>query len=291
MHRSLLLVLFALALPATAAASFPGPDGRIIFEGDPDHGAASLFSITGAGSSLLPFGTSTTKQTNPAVSPDGRWVAFAASRDIYVAPSDGKGPAVQVTREGANDSDPAFSPDGRRIVFSRASVGDGDLFVVGVDGRGLRNLSNDATRIDDGPDWAPDGKRIAYTADPCFTDGPGAPQGGPCVFVMNADGTGKVNLTPEEKRSECDPDNQNPGFSHAHHSGDPSWSPDGTKIAYAGYFDICKQSSGGGSDIWVMNSDGTGKTDLMSDQATPDGAPSWSPSGSAIAFESVREGA
>jgi Tol biopolymer transport system component len=168
-------------------------------------------------------------------------------------------------------------------VFVRA----GDLFVVGVDGKGLHDVSNDPSRIDDAPDWSPDGTRIAFAGDPCFTDGAGAPQGGPCVFVMNADGSGTANLTPEEKRLECDPDNQNAGYSHAHHSDDPSWSPDGSKIAFTGYFDICTHSSDGATDIWVMNADGSGKKQLTS---TPNFSenPNWSPDGNWIVFDSDR---
>ena len=284
-----LVLLLALSIPAQARAAFPGADGPVVFAGDPAHGAgASLFRV-GAGA-VSPFRKAASQQSGPATSPDGRWIAYAQDRDIWIARSDGKGAPRRVTRSQANDSAPAFSPDGKRLAFVRTSVGVGDLFVVGVNGKGLHNVSNDPLRIDDAPDWSPDGSRIAFAGDPCFTDGPGAPQGGPCVFVMNADGSGKVNLTPEEKRDECDPANQNAGYSHAHHSDDPSWSPDGSRIAFSGYFDICKQSSGGGTDIWVMNADGSGKTDLMSDVGTPDVQPAWSPSGSAIAFVSDREG-
>jgi hypothetical protein len=51
----------------------------------------------------------------------------------------------------------------------------------------------------------------------------------------------------------------------------PSWSPDGTRIAYEG-----------GSHVWVMNADGSGQTELTS--GTQDIDPAWSPDGTQIAF-------
>ena len=277
---SFLALAFCLLAPASAGASFPGPDGRVVFESE--GGLATFLPGAAAASPFNPGGNAL---RDPAYSPDGRWVAYKQGLDIYVARSDGSG-ARPVTSAGANDSEPAFAPDGKRVAFVRSE----DVHVVNLDGSGLANVSNDPARIDDAPDWSPDGRRIAYAGDPCFTDGPGAPQGGPCVFVMNADGSGKTNLTTEEKRDECNPENQNPGFSHAHHSDNPSWSPDGALIAFTGYFDICKHSSGAASDIWVMKPDGSGKTDLMSDTETPDHLPTWAPSGKAIAFVSTREG-
>jgi hypothetical protein len=99
---------------------------------------------------------------------------------------------------------------------------------------------------------------------------------------MAADGSGKTNITPEEPRAECP--EKAPGYSHAHHSREPTWSPDGSKIAFEGYFDICKFDSGGASEIWVMNPDGSGKVNLTGDCCFPDAQPSWSPDGTQIAF-------
>jgi dipeptidyl aminopeptidase/acylaminoacyl peptidase len=65
--------------------------------------------------------------------------------------------------------------------------------------------------------------------------------------------------------------------------GRPSWSPDGTKVAYAAKAD-------GKWDICVSAPDGSGPVDLTNDAASNDRNPRWSPDGSKIAFESDRTG-
>ncbi len=62
----------------------------------------------------------------------------------------------------------------------------------------------------------------------------------------------------------------------------PSWSPDGTKIAFG-------RDHNDNTDVYVIGADGTGLVRLTSDPAT-DSHPSWSPDGSRIAFASDRDG-
>ena len=56
----------------------------------------------------------------PAVSPDGKRIAFTASSDgnaeIYVMNSDGSG-LLRLTRNSADDRSPAWSPDGKKLFF------------------------------------------------------------------------------------------------------------------------------------------------------------------------------
>jgi len=80
---------------------------------------------------------------------------------------------------------------------------------------------------------------------------------------MNFDGTNKTQLT---SRSE-------PEYA-------PSWSPDGTKIAYA------RGSSNSADGIWKMKADGTGQTELYNNKSKNDRNPSWSPDGTKIVFSS-----
>jgi Tol biopolymer transport system component len=77
------------------------------------------------------------------------------------------------------------------------------------------------------------------------------------VWTINADGTDLTQLT------------HSPAFEF-----DPSWSPDGTQIAY-------RSDRGDESEIWIMNADGTGQRRL-----TAGLSPAWSPDGSSIAYAS-----
>jgi Tol biopolymer transport system component len=85
----------------------------------------------------------------------------------------------------------------------------------------------------------------------------------PEVFSINPDGTGETVLT-----------------DHPARDGDPSFSPDGTKIAFESFRD-------GSSEVYVMNADGTGVTRLTFAPGEDRGT-SWSPDGSRIAFHSAR---
>ncbi len=92
--------------------------------------------------------------------------------------------------------------------------------------------------------------RIAFTSDR---------EGNFDIHVMNADGSGLVNLT-----------------NHPADDDSPAWSPDGGRIAF-------KSDREGVSKIYVMNADGSGVTRLTGD-SDGDHGPAWSPDGSRIAF-------
>jgi dipeptidyl aminopeptidase/acylaminoacyl peptidase len=60
------------------------------------------------------------------------------------------------------------------------------------------------------------------------------------------------------------------------------WSPDGTRIAF-------QASRDGNAEIYVMNADGTGQTNLTNNPAS-ESVPAWAPDGSEIVFHSSRDG-
>lgn len=129
------------------------------------------------------------------------------------------------------------------------------------------------------------------------------------IYSMNADGSGKVNLSNDSADDwypAVSPDGAHIAFeTHRDGNGEiyvmdidgsdqtrltttaanesqPTWSPDGTKIAYS-------KDPGGNWDVWVMNADGSSPMNL-SNAASTDQRPDWSPGGTKIAFESDRDG-
>jgi Tol biopolymer transport system component len=106
---------------------------------------------------------------NPAVSPDGRRVAyyrvFEGQRDIWIAPSVG-GPAQLFTKNPATDVHPAWSPDGARLAFvSDRAGGINQVWIAEVrDGRAVGTASQLTTGNREcwSPAWSPDGTSIAY---------------------------------------------------------------------------------------------------------------------------------
>ena len=65
----------------------------------------------------------------PALSPDGRSVAFVKDRGVWVAPLDGSTPARRMVAIRGESSEPRWSPDGRRLAFVS---GRGDHALIGV---------------------------------------------------------------------------------------------------------------------------------------------------------------
>jgi Tol biopolymer transport system component len=242
------------------------PDGRrIAFTGEIGSG---IYVMNAGGRRLRRL---TRQGLFPSWSPDGRTIAFVKkppgqfSLEIYVVNTDGSGQR-RLTRNTADDYVPAFSPDGRRIVFWSLRDGNPEIYVMNADGSHQTNLTQSSANdrlptpvefLAHHSTWSPDGKQIAYVSSQAGVDD---------VWVMNADGTGKHNVT----------------HSRSGVLGDPAWSPDGRKIAFvAGPWKNL--------NIWVVNAD-RGAARRLTFAPGRNYSPAWSPDGRKIAFESQRDG-
>ncbi len=143
-----------------------------------------------------------------------------------------------------------------RLLLARSARGKkSDILLCDLQGSSLRvlqNLTNQSGNTS-WPAWSPDGKRIAFASD---RDGP------PSVYLMDADGRNVRRLTDAKEGSD-----------------QPTWSPDGTKIAFRRNW-----------NVFVMNADGSGVSDLTGGTGSVNADPAWSPDGKQIAYASWRPG-
>jgi Tol biopolymer transport system component len=114
-----------------------------------------------------PVLVSTTWDSNPRFSPDGRRIAFSSGRsggveEIWLASADGSG-ARQLTRgPGTRQTLPAWSPDGRHIAFeSTGPKARADIWVIAADGGVPRQVTTDPGD-ENAPVWSRDGRRIYF---------------------------------------------------------------------------------------------------------------------------------
>ncbi len=79
----------------------------------------------------------------PAISPDGKTIAFCYQGDIFTVPSTG-GTATQLTTNPAYDTNPVWSPDGSTIAFASDREGSMDVYVMSAKGGAPKRLTTNS---------------------------------------------------------------------------------------------------------------------------------------------------
>ena len=157
----------------------------------------------------------------PAISPDGRYVAFLSSRalftlDLYIADAE-TGRIVKKLRSASTDphfdairfmnSAGAWSPDGDQFAVVTFAEGDNELAVWDVNQEAFqRRISVDGVTALAQPAWSPDGTRIAFS---------GLNGGISDLYVLNIE-TGTVRQLTNDRYADLQ----------------PTWSPDGSRLAF-----------------------------------------------------------
>ena len=101
----------------------------------------------------------------PALSPDGKWLAFNSTEQqehLFVVGADGSG-LRQLTNDAYRNRGPRWSPDGKRLAFFSTRTGDWEIWTIEADGSGLRQITALAGQNVAWPVWSPDGKYLAFT--------------------------------------------------------------------------------------------------------------------------------
>ena len=262
LRRCLFLLLLALMVASESTAQRFEP--RIVFASNRD-GDWDIYSMDVNGNNVLQLTDHPADDKNPACSPDGRRIAFDSERgltsDMYAMDHDGNN-VIRLTRDDSREGRASWSPDGKKIAFtSFCNKGNCDIFTVEADG-GNRIRLTEHEMQDVLPSWSPDGSKIAFVSAPNF----GA-EDARHIFVMNADGKGRRNLT---------------GNTNLKYNWNPNWSPDGRKIAFQ------SQRVFEGYEIYEITAEGKNLKQLT--QGGNNRMPVYVRDGRKIAFVSTRDG-
>ena len=270
-----------------------GPPGSVVFYSRRGGTLAKIYTMNADGSDVTQITSGPGNDLWPDLSTNGRYVVFASNRtgnfEIYVLDLR-DGTLTNVSNNPADDNWPRWSPNGREIAFHSNRTGNYDIFVVNADGSDLRAVTTDAA-LDQWPDWSPNGKRLAFRRgnDVYVADAGGVEQNverltflpttvdqmpvwspngqqiafmslreGYCaVFLMNADGSDQMNLTPKAPNDAAS----------AWCSRAPAWSRTG-RILFMSF----RPSTNGDVELFSMADDGTDLVRLTT-SAGEDGGP------------------
>ncbi len=201
---------------------------------------------------------------DPAIAPEGDWMAYASTQhaetaDIYRKQIGGR-TMVRLTADPAEDVMPAISPDGRWIAFSSNRSGNWDVWLMPAEGGPATQLTSES---DDElhPTFSPDGTRITYCRRNIHSDRWE-------VWMFELDRPGARTYV-------CD------GLF-------PQWSPDQTRNTLL--FQRARERGSRFYGIWTVDfRDGqaTSPTEIVSASDAAIMHPVWSPDGASICFCSV----
>ena len=250
-------------------------------------GVFAVFRLTGSRetavhaslSDIAPFANEIGTEINPAISSNGKFIAYAwdgnsSNYGIYVKPADG-GPDIpprRLTQGPETDLYPAWSPDDRTLAFLRidrngAAILTKDLntgaerVLIRVRQRASGWVGENAPYMDVGPSWLPDGRSLVFS-DAAADDG--------------NHGIYRISLEQREPKAIVQTSREVVDYF-------PRASPNGRELAFVRYI------SHGVSDLYVCSIDGSGLRKLTFDRRGISGL-AWAADGRSLYYTPWRQG-
>ncbi|HEX7587672.1 MAG TPA: DPP IV N-terminal domain-containing protein [Anaerolineae bacterium] len=186
----------------------------------------------------------------PAISPDGRRLAFSSNREkpgtdnIYIMSMDGTDFTKITATQNAKNWSSSWFPDGRRLAFCSNRQGHWQAFTMNDDGSDVKSLvssNEDVINVE----VSPNGSAIAYLCgkEICLANSDGT---NPRVLLQNGLPKDHLAWSPDSARLAFSQLNPNTGKTSVNvldlqasprqlveNGGWPSWSPDGTRIVFS----------------------------------------------------------
>ncbi|MFZ0640287.1 MAG: S41 family peptidase [Candidatus Acidiferrales bacterium] len=211
--------------------------------------------------------------SQPAVSPNGREIAFVSGGAIWTVPASG-GEAHLLISDGATDSRPRYSPDGMRLAFESTRSGSANIYILTfATGQVVRITYDDnLTSLDA---WSHDGSWIYFSTanhDIAYMND---------IYRVSAEGGTPMPVAADR-------------FANEYFSAP---SPDGKTVAITARGIVSAQWWRKGhshldeSEIWLVHDEATPKYDAVTDGSAKDLWPMWAADGHDLFYVSDRSGA
>ena len=165
---------------------------------------------------------------------------------------------TQLTDASGVETSPTLSPDGESFAYASDARGTWDVYVQRVGGRNPVLVAGDSVADEGWPAYSPDGKQLAFA------------KRGDGIWVMGATGENARRVT---------------DFGSM-----PAWSPDGKRLVFGGEEVFTPYNVNMLGALWIVDASGGSPQRVPMSGNARGYQPSWSPSGSRIAFFSVIDG-